>query len=309
MKKILSVLLAFSIVLSMSLMSFADVVTMPDGNEFDSEFYAALYPDVASVYGNDAESLFKHYVLFGKTEGRVASSKGLEEKSEEVIPVIYPQKVHYTQTINDGKIRKCVVAYGDSRTCSVIGTLMQDSAWKRVYYATDAVSTTTILIKDDVALLITGEAGGSIANGAYDRAVNRITPLMSTRSELINNSTVSYFSLFAINDLIVWSNKSGKQYIEKDEALIKTLPKCTAFYQFNAGPVSECGWEYQLNNNEAIESYNKAMVSTDKVTVVDLYSYLCGAGFDVVMDSADLSGVHYDEATNKKIIALIMSFV
>lgn len=50
----------------------AQVQTMPDGTQFDPQFYAATYPDVAAVYGTDPNSLYKHYVDYGKNEGRKA---------------------------------------------------------------------------------------------------------------------------------------------------------------------------------------------------------------------------------------------
>lgn len=46
--------------------------TMADGSTFDSEFYAQNNPDVVAVFGNDATSLYNHYVLCGKAEGRAA---------------------------------------------------------------------------------------------------------------------------------------------------------------------------------------------------------------------------------------------
>lgn len=44
---------------------------MADGNIFDAEYYAAAYPDVAAVFGNDANMLYMHYVLCGQAEGRL----------------------------------------------------------------------------------------------------------------------------------------------------------------------------------------------------------------------------------------------
>lgn len=39
---------------------------------FDFEDYATRYPDVVASYGNDKEKLYKHYIEFGKAEGRTA---------------------------------------------------------------------------------------------------------------------------------------------------------------------------------------------------------------------------------------------
>ena len=37
---------------------------------FDAEYYAKMNPDVAAVYGNDANALFSHFLQFGIKEGR-----------------------------------------------------------------------------------------------------------------------------------------------------------------------------------------------------------------------------------------------
>jgi len=47
-------------------------VKMADGTMFDAEYYAAAYPDVVAVFGNNADLLYMHYQLCGKAEGRLA---------------------------------------------------------------------------------------------------------------------------------------------------------------------------------------------------------------------------------------------
>lgn len=44
---------------------------MADGNVFDAEFYAAAYPDVKAVFGNNEALLYQHYISFGINEGRL----------------------------------------------------------------------------------------------------------------------------------------------------------------------------------------------------------------------------------------------
>lgn len=39
--------------------------------KFDPVFYAAVYADVAAVFGTDAEALYNHYITFGQKEGRM----------------------------------------------------------------------------------------------------------------------------------------------------------------------------------------------------------------------------------------------
>lgn len=43
--------------------------------EFDAEFYAATYPDVVAVFGNSPETLYKHYLEYGKAEGRSCNAQ------------------------------------------------------------------------------------------------------------------------------------------------------------------------------------------------------------------------------------------
>lgn len=44
--------------------------TMSDGTVFDPEYYAAANPDVVAALGSDPNVLYKHYVIYGKNEGR-----------------------------------------------------------------------------------------------------------------------------------------------------------------------------------------------------------------------------------------------
>ena len=44
---------------------------------FDAEFYAAQYPDVAAVCGNDEAALLMHYIRSGAAEGRLPSADGI----------------------------------------------------------------------------------------------------------------------------------------------------------------------------------------------------------------------------------------
>ena len=47
-------------------------VKMADGTMFDATYYASAYPDVAAVFGTNADLLYMHYQLCGKAEGRLA---------------------------------------------------------------------------------------------------------------------------------------------------------------------------------------------------------------------------------------------
>lgn len=64
-------ILGFVMMTAMSAEIYAAPKQMPDGNMFDAQFYATTYPDVAAVLGTDEAVLYNHYVLCGKSEGRL----------------------------------------------------------------------------------------------------------------------------------------------------------------------------------------------------------------------------------------------
>lgn len=59
------------ITLTFGLSVFAAPQKMSDGNTFDPEFYANTYPDVKAALGTDTNTLYQHYLKFGKAEGRL----------------------------------------------------------------------------------------------------------------------------------------------------------------------------------------------------------------------------------------------
>ena len=49
---------------------------------FDAAYYAAQYPDVAAVCGNDEDALLRHYLDHGIDEGRKPSADGIAGDDE-----------------------------------------------------------------------------------------------------------------------------------------------------------------------------------------------------------------------------------
>ena len=73
MKKLLISLSAFLVIvfgLGVFTVSAAPV-KMSDGQLFDAQYYAQKNPDVVAAFGTDANWLYLHYVVCGKTEGRL----------------------------------------------------------------------------------------------------------------------------------------------------------------------------------------------------------------------------------------------
>lgn len=113
MKKLLCVMLTVVAVLSFSIQAYAY------GENFDPTYYANRYPDVVSVFGTtDPEVMWKHYVDYGKAEGRyqnageeaaaIGYSTGLTGILDETI---VPQEGYEGYTYVDVDIDKQIVTY------------------------------------------------------------------------------------------------------------------------------------------------------------------------------------------------------
>ncbi len=70
-KMVIAIIIGTILSLSQTQSIYAAPQYMNDGQVFDPEFYAALYPDVVSVFGTNTASLYKHYKKYGKKEGRI----------------------------------------------------------------------------------------------------------------------------------------------------------------------------------------------------------------------------------------------
>lgn len=54
---------------------------------FDYKAYADTYPDLKAAFGYDAATLYNHYVIAGKAEGRVAVFKGEAQQTQAAVQV------------------------------------------------------------------------------------------------------------------------------------------------------------------------------------------------------------------------------
>lgn len=72
----------------------AKVYLLPDGTQFDSDFYASTYPDMQAAYagGKYPERLLWHYLTYGIKEGRLPSLYTTYNPSPALMsnPYIYP---------------------------------------------------------------------------------------------------------------------------------------------------------------------------------------------------------------------------
>lgn len=226
----------------------------------------------------------------------------------------YAETYSAKQTVSTA-VSKCIIIIGDSRTSSLIGTMNSDKTYKQLYYRSEAPELDAIFLKDDVLIAICSESAGYYDNGAFERAFGRMNSLITTNPNMSKTSNYYYFNLFGVNDVFMkglGSIENSAKYIGIDEQIKDIWPQVIRFYQFNAGEISYDGWLYNrgIMNNELIEKYNMHLKSTEKVEVVDLYSYLKVFGYGTSDDSVEgytKSGVHYDEDTDWKILNLIYS--
>ncbi len=95
MKKKLLVMLAVGVlsVFTFTKEAKAQVYVLPNGTIFDSDFYAALYPDMQLSYNNgkNPERLLFHYLTYGMKEGRIPSIYSIPANAT-VIPTVMVNK-------------------------------------------------------------------------------------------------------------------------------------------------------------------------------------------------------------------------
>lgn len=244
------------------------------------------------------------------------------------VPVIAPSQVQPTSPVADGSanttpytqttgftptkelselkpLADCFIVFGDSRSCSLVSTLIFDKTWKKIYVCNNFPYADIVATKGSTMLVICGEAGGYYDNGAYTRAYSRFNKI-SDASLAIKNCTNHYYcNLFGVNDVMIAKRNSTSDYIRMNEAIRSGNGNADVFYQFTAGPISETGTA--VLTNAQIEAYNANYKNTKKCAIIDLYSYLKQSGFDVIINDADDTGIHYDSKTNYKILGLILS--
>ena len=85
MKKIISFILAVILTVGMCSSVMAAPKTMKNGDIFDAEVYAALYPDVVAAYGTNELNLYNHYRKYGKKEGRIPCLPGADQVMTQVL--------------------------------------------------------------------------------------------------------------------------------------------------------------------------------------------------------------------------------
>lgn len=290
-KSLYNFIMAITLVISVSMVSSMEInassVYIPESVNFDAEYFAKEYPEIAEEYGSDEESLYRYYSTYGRLQG---------------------MKPHSDD-------EKCYIIIGDSRVCGLLCTLMRMEEVEAIatYVKGDGIYMSGKFRADNKWFVLSGEMSGRLSRDSYDRSVTTVRELIGGDVKLCNMGDYTFINMYGINDLYHnQNNASGypSRYIEKDTDIFDNFEYCDRVYQFNTGPVDERGIVYKRGFvNEYIEAYNQGFVSTDKVTVVDLYSYLKENSYNgiLVLETTDSTGLHYDDPTNKGIYQLITS--
>ena len=79
-KRLIMALMIGVMTLTYAMPAFAAPKQMADGNVFDAEYYATNNSDVVAVVGAKEATLYKHYVEYGKREGRIPYADALKTK-------------------------------------------------------------------------------------------------------------------------------------------------------------------------------------------------------------------------------------
>lgn len=108
---------------------------------FDAEEYAALYPDVEAVFGDDVEAMFQHYISFGLLEARrpsqAVSQSAAVEMRETVVKAM--EKVGLDATPGSAQI----VAIIEGNVSNVTGDAALQQAMEQVAAVVENVVTET----------------------------------------------------------------------------------------------------------------------------------------------------------------------
>ena len=259
------------------------------GSLFDAEYFAKNHPEIASYVGSDAETLYRYYSTYGYRQGM--------------------------KPYDDGE--RCIVIIGDSRVCGLLCTLMrnEDIETVKTYVSGGGKYMSGKFRDGDNWIVLSGEMSGRLSRDSYDRSVGTVKDIISHDVTLGNIDNYTFINMYGINDL--YHNQSGAsvypaRYLAKDEDIYENFAYCDVAYQFNTGPIDERGIVAKRGfHNSAIEAYNQGFVSSDNVTVIDLYTYLIENDFNgiITVEANDNTGLHYDDPTNQRIYELILSLI
>lgn len=206
---------------------------------------------------------------------------------------------------------KTILILGDSRTCSIVNLMMNDSSYEKLYFNLEDAKVDAVFKKGDTNFVICSQGGGGCMDGALRAAKDRMLGIVANNPALLCVKETYLFNLFGINDADrnVYATVNG--YSAVNGELQRKIPGLVGMFQFNIGPITEDGYIAEVGlSNEKIVRFNDVFRKIRYATPIDLYSYLIESGFDTI-DDTELygvkTGIHYTDETTGKILKLIIS--
>lgn len=210
-------------------------------------------------------------------------------------------------------MKKCLLIIGDSRTCALAYIFDEDPKWQILYNYQEEGIVRRVYYKDGTGVVLCGEGGGKYANGAFERTRDSLYDIMSTNTSVSSAKEYVLYNLFGLNDVLTKADKHttwAEKYIEEDEVILDQLgERCKCAYQFNAGPIFEDGYMCTKRglSNDDIVKFNEGYIETERVKIIDFYSYMEETGLGNFLNAPDDSGLHYPENTCGRIVDFILS--
>lgn len=200
---------------------------------------------------------------------------------------------------------------GDSRTCSLIVTLCQDKTWEKIYMNVDYDNniSNAAFKKGKYVIALCGEAKGYYQAGSADRTLTGLISLFESNKELKTGCKIQVVDLFGINDAWMRDKKAPASYMLFDSQIKGAMGRCDSVYHCTAGPINKEGTVWPGCNNNDIKKFNAGFVPNEDVDVLDLFSYLLNSGYEAPISDIDPTGLHYDMATDVKVLNYIINNV
>lgn len=219
------------------------------------------------------------------------------------IPTTAPEPIPVVAPITS-VVPKTICIIGDSRTCSLLVTLSQDSTWKRICIDTnlDTMTSRAVFVKGNLNVVICGQAKGCYQAGSFDHTFSEVIGLFSSVKELKDVKEVTFFDWFGINDAWAYDKKAAAGYMKADAQIPVIFEQCSKVYHATAGPINSEGNVWSYCDNKAIKKFNSGFVSNKDVEVLDVYDYLMKAGYEAPLTEKDPTGLHYDMTTDTKVL-------
>ena len=158
---------------------------------FDADYYASLYPEVASVVGTDYKSLYNHYVNTGIYEGRSARLGYFSERGEIKLHPAYSQERFLQQIGFFNNNLKCIdflqSKVNDSMSEREVVTVIHDEICNRMCYGECA---TAVGPQTDMDAFLDGRCSGTCQT--YSCVFDYMCRMVGIESHLVGSISMNH---------------------------------------------------------------------------------------------------------------------